>query len=473
MTSKSILVIGGGLAGLQAASSLTKQGYDVELLEAKGRLGGRVWTHTTPSSQAVEIGGNWIHNDASNHPVRKLLEKVHGSAVESFLTPSNEEGYVRSSRVHKEGSHSHSFYTKEGWVGFLAYTTYYKLIEKGEEEGSQPLSIDETIDEALTSYKMDWWASQETREQVKSILTLMLSDGAPAKESPAYYRSGGIDHDLYFLDRDSGAGRGLGPDDHDFFVSGGVDKILTPLKEGVKYTLNAQVLQVAHKGSGMHVTYQVNGEEKEWHGDRVVCTLPLGVLQKGSVTFQPPLSQAKQAAIQSLKMKNHRKLIFTFDQKAFQAAGIQESSLAFFDQKPARLVLNVDQISKSSGKSPSLIVWLSGDQANQMDLQHPEGSIALKEEMLAMIQKYYPTLNAESLVDYVDKPWGQDPYTHGSYSYVPDAGGYRHMYEMFRPEYKNKLFFAGEHTSPVHEATMHGALLSGERAVFQVNQSYR
>jgi len=55
-----VLVIGGGISGLAAASTLSKR-FSVKVLEARDRLGGRIWTTTFAGGSAVDIGASWIH----------------------------------------------------------------------------------------------------------------------------------------------------------------------------------------------------------------------------------------------------------------------------------------------------------------------------------------------------------------------------------------------------------------------------
>jgi monoamine oxidase len=60
-------VIGAGMAGLSAARDLHDAGVKVTVLEARGRIGGRVYTNrsfgTTPDSVPIEFGAEFIHGD--------------------------------------------------------------------------------------------------------------------------------------------------------------------------------------------------------------------------------------------------------------------------------------------------------------------------------------------------------------------------------------------------------------------------
>ena len=57
---KKVIVVGAGFAGLSAAYELQLQGYDVTVLEARERVGGRIWSQTLPNGTVVETGGEWI-----------------------------------------------------------------------------------------------------------------------------------------------------------------------------------------------------------------------------------------------------------------------------------------------------------------------------------------------------------------------------------------------------------------------------
>ena len=65
-----VIVVGAGAAGLGAATTLKKQGFEVTVLEARNRVGGRAWTSTLPSGVTVDLGGSWIHG---SHPQFEAL----------------------------------------------------------------------------------------------------------------------------------------------------------------------------------------------------------------------------------------------------------------------------------------------------------------------------------------------------------------------------------------------------------------
>ena len=57
---RQVIVVGAGVAGLVAARRLADRGLDVLVLEARDRVGGRLWSHHMPNGEIVELGGEWI-----------------------------------------------------------------------------------------------------------------------------------------------------------------------------------------------------------------------------------------------------------------------------------------------------------------------------------------------------------------------------------------------------------------------------
>jgi len=63
--------------------------------------------------------------------------------------------------------------------------------------------------------------------------------------------------------------------------------------------------------------------------------------------------------------------------------------------------------------------------------------------------------------------WNQDPFSLGSYSYVP-VGSKQSLRRQIGTPVENRVFFAGEATSQFFPATVHGAFLSGVRAAYEI-----
>src|ERR1700759_2451975 len=71
---KSVLIVGAGMAGLGAARSLADAGRPVRVIEARDRIGGRV--HTTRDwGVPLEMGASWIHGTTGN-PLIELAQKL-------------------------------------------------------------------------------------------------------------------------------------------------------------------------------------------------------------------------------------------------------------------------------------------------------------------------------------------------------------------------------------------------------------
>ena len=264
-----IIVVGAGIAGLAAARQLADAGFAVSVIEGRDRIGGRL--HTDDSiGVPVELGAGWIHGDDGN-PLLDLAER----AGLGTLTPDDDD--------------------------MVVYDTDGAVVDDGEIErivdrlGELDVDDERTIAEILADETAG--DDVETVRLARYVLTSLIEhDEAASIEdlSPA-----SIDVGEEF-------------DGADVVVPDGYAQILEPLLDGLAVSVGQVVVSVGHDDDGVRIGLDDGGAIET---DRVLVTVPLGVLQAGDIVFDPPLPAEKQAAIAGIGMGVLDRVVFRFDDR--------------------------------------------------------------------------------------------------------------------------------------------------------------
>ena len=249
----------------------------------------------------------------------------------------------------------------------------------------------------------------------------------------------------------------------DAILQGGYKAVVAEFARGLNIQLNVAITKIDHSlsptGGGNAVIECTNGTVYE--ADKVICTLPLGVLKNGDVEFVPPLSKPKQNAIRRLGWGTVNKVAVLFDQ-VFWPQDIKGFGVA---SSAPKFIYIVNRYAFTG--IPMLEAYAVGEHARAMEGQSDEEVI---QDLVSILQRIFSTKSFGSnkqirdrvVQTYVSR-WGEEKFTQGAYSYsCPETDG-DDYFEFLEPERENGnvLHFAGEHTNRRYRGTVHGAFLSG------------
>jgi len=407
-----VVVIGAGCAGLGAARLLHKQGAEVLVLEGKSHIGGRVRTDWSMGAP-FESGAGWIHGPARANPVRQLCDAV-GAEYHLF---DDENG---------------SFFTKDG--AEFSDDLYEQVA----------YSWNDVIKHIEDNYELD--DPRSLHEAIRAYDARLLNDPAVIWAFSAWteFSSGGPIEDLSaaLINADQGF------DAPDVLLISGYDAMLKPLASGLNILLNQTVSSIAYSADG-GVKIVTNRGVVE--ADYCICTVPLGVLQAGTIAFHPPLPESHSSRIKRLGFGSVSKLALKFEEP-FWDVGTQYFGMITEPRGRWNYWLNYRSFSQEN----ILVGFCVGNYATIADRMSRDEMI---EDALPVLRRVWGVA-VGAPIEALSTHWSADPHALGAYSY-PRPGNAKRDYDGLAEGIEGRLFLAGEHTIFDHSGTTHGAYLSG------------
>ncbi|MDA8017876.1 MAG: FAD-dependent oxidoreductase [Thermoanaerobaculia bacterium] len=199
---------------------------------------------------------------------------------------------------------------------------------------------------------------------------------------------------------------------------------------------------------------------RQYQGDAALVTFPVGVLASGDITFTPPLPAAKQRAIADLGMGVLDKLALRFPRAFWQPS---RDLVASVDRRHGHFPVFLD-LYRHTGV-PILVAFHAGREARR--LQSKAEAAVVRDAMVVLRRIFGRGVPEPEAV--VRSTWAADPFSRGSYSYLP-TGTSADLFDQLAEPFE-RLFFAGEATNRTHLATVHGAYLSGLREAERIAKS--
>jgi monoamine oxidase len=422
-----VVIIGAGISGLAAGRQLASAGRRVAIIEARDRVGGRIYTHHPAPNIPVELGAEFIHGLPPS--LWALIREARLATYELEGSELMYEGGHRSARGDHQPNHAH--HVLGNMMEWLA---------------RRPEGTDMTFAEYLESTPTDPDAAETAGKYVEGFNAAdkrRIGIAALAKQQRA---EDAIEADRLFR---VAPGYDAVPEflASEFARSGGTLALGTPARR-IDWS----------RGSVAVLARCSDGSETRIAARRALITVPLGVLQAGSIQFEPRPTEILAQA-DRLAMGAAIRVILVFDSKFWP----ENLSFLFAPSE-----MPPTWWTPMPNGAPVITGWAGGPKAVTLERSASVGGggSALSDLCLATLAKVFDRPRSElerCLKSWHTHDWLKDPFAGGAYSYVP-AGALDAPERMTHPV-DDTLYFAGEHTDVTgHWGTVHAALQSGTLA---------
>jgi monoamine oxidase len=429
-----VVVAGAGLAGLSAARALEARGATVTVVEARDRVGGRVWTLRDgfAGRQHAEAGADLIEEEQEH--VLKLARELGLKPV----------------RILRDGF---GFYGPDAQgnrriqLGPGAFVTVPRLLKADIEEFKlSEERWDGAVAARLARMSVwDWLARQDVSDGFKASMRgfrgFFLADPEDLSVLPV----------VEFFAESGPPGRG-----YMFRIPGGNDRLASGTARRLRGSLLSETIvrRVAHRSDGVTVTIEDRaGRRSELAAGYFVCALPASTARE--VVFEPGLPEPQHDAIARLRYGCATRLLLQFDRRFWKKRG---HPIAYGSDLPTGAVWDGNEQQRGPR---GILSFVAGGRASRalQDILAREGyaGVIRRNEWLG---KPSALLASKTVV------WDDDPWARGGYAYFDP--GFDPLGRAWLARPAGRIVFAGEHTSIKFQGYMNGAIESGLRAAAEV-----
>jgi monoamine oxidase len=453
-----IAIVGGGIAGLNAAYRLRQAGLTATIFEGASRTGGRMFTASNLLADGLttELGGEFI--DSTHEEMLALMDEF---TLERLDTLGDEAGKLRPETYFIDGRHYTQAQAARAFVPIAAriledYDSMEDVVDYQNEGGGG--AIDRL---SIAAYLDRVEASGWMRQLLESAY--VTEYGLDAGEQSAL-------NFLFLIGtgdlEDESVCALLGESDERYKVRGGNQQIVDELARRVEPQIRRlhRLEALRANGRGFTLTFQADGKAVDDAADVVILAIPFTMLRE--VNLQVELPPIKQRVIRELGYGANAKVLVGFRSRLWEKQGYAGNT---YTDETFQLAWANSYL--QAGAAGGLTLYSGGTLAHEAGKGTAEEAV---KRLLPGVERAYPGVTRDQNGRVSRFHWPTHPWTKASYScYTP--GQWTTLAGSESVPVGN-LFFAGEHCSYDFQGYMNGAAQSGAdtaRAVMAAVSSAR
>lgn len=430
----SAIVAGAGLAGLSAARELEARGAAVTVVEARNRVGGRVWTlrDKFAARQHAEAGADLIEEEQEH-----VLGLANALGLETSRILRDSFGFYGPDDRGRRKIHA-------GPTAFARIGKYlgpwlqdFKLAD-GSWDSPAAAAIGRR---SVSAWLDEIGASKSLKAGVRGLRGFFLADPEDLSLLPLveqFAESGPPGRDKLFR------------------IKGGNDRLATVAAKRLRgaLLLNTMVRRVVQHDDRVTVTIEGLGKpHTEITAEYFVCALPASTAR--GVIFEPALPEPQQDALTHLRYGCATRLLLQFDRRFWRKRGRPN---AFGSDAETGAVWDGNE--QQQGPE-GILSFLAGGHASRalQDILHTEGERGVVNR-IGWLGTPSRLLASQTVV------WDHDPLARGGYAYFDP--GFNPSWRSWLSRAAGRIVFAGEHTSVKYQGYMNGAVETGLRAAAEI-----